>query len=74
MNNTAPEQRNGAKGNASLRPAPVSSMQVNPTTEPTKDAIKSVMGIDGQPKNAPIIASNLMSTLPVISLIAFSLN
>ena len=52
MNKIAPEQRKGANGSASLRPAPVSSMHVNPTTEPTREAKKSVTGIEGQPRNA----------------------
>ena len=67
MNRTAPEHRNGAKGNARRRPAPVMSIQAKPTTEPTSEAKKSVTGTEGQPKNAPIIANSLMSPPPMPS-------
>jgi hypothetical protein len=64
---SAPEHKNGANGKASRRPAPVHIMHAIPTIEPTSDAKKSVIGIAGQPKNAPIIASSLMSPPPIPS-------
>src|ERR671923_837203 len=63
----APKQRNGAKGSAYLRPTPLTSIAVRPTTDPPKDEKNNVSGIAGQPRNAPIIASSLMSPPPIPS-------
>src|SRR4030042_2480916 len=64
---TAPNERKGPKGTAWVRSFFQIRINARPTKVPKKEPSRRVTKTPGQPRNAPIIANNLMSPPPIPS-------